>query len=77
MSLVDLLVIDEAYHITTLSYKNVLDYARKANPEFKILGVMAMPERGDKSSLGEVFNNYCGQIKIDKLILRGNLRPVQ
>ena len=74
---VDLLIIDEAHHVTAPSYKNVLEYARKANPELKILGVTATPERGDKSSLGEVFNNCCDQIKIGDLILSGNLvRPV-
>ena len=74
---VDLLVIDEAHHVTAPSYKNVLEYARKVNPELKILGVTATPERGDKSSLGEVFNNCCDQIKIGELILSGNLvRPV-
>lgn len=77
MPAVDLLVIDEAHHVTAPSYKNILDYARKANPELKILGVTATPERGDKSSLGEVFNNCCDQIKIGELILSGNLvRPV-
>jgi DNA repair protein RadD len=74
---VDLLVIDEAHHVTAPSYKNILDYARNVNPELKILGVTATPERGDKSSLGEVFNNCCDQIKIGELILSGNLvRPV-
>ncbi len=74
---VDLLVIDEAHHVTAPSYKNVLEYARKVNPELKILGVTATPERGDKSSLGEVFNNCCDQIKIGELILSGNLvRPI-
>lgn len=77
MPAVDLLVIDEAHHVTAPSYKNILDYARKANPELKILGVTATPERGDKSSLGEVFNNCCDQIKIGELILSGNLvRPI-
>ena len=74
---VDLLVIDEAHHVTAPSYKNVLDHARKVNPELKILGVTATPERGDKSSLGEIFSNCCDQIKIGELILSGNLvRPV-
>ena len=74
---VDLLVIDEAHHVTAPSYKNILEYARKVNPELKILGVTATPERGDKSSLGELFNNCCDQIKIGELILSGNLvRPV-
>ena len=74
---VDLLVIDEAHHATAPSYKNVLDYAYQTNPNLKLLGVTATPERGDKSSLGELFNNCCDQIKIGDLILRGNLvRPV-
>ena len=77
MPSLDLLVIDEAHHVTALSYRNVLEHARKVNPELKLLGVTATPERGDKSSLGEVFNNCCDQIKIGELILSGNLvRPV-
>jgi DNA repair protein RadD len=74
---VDLLVIDEAHHATAPSYKNVLEHAYQANPNLKILGVTATPERGDKSSLGELFNNCCDQIKIGELILSGNLvRPI-
>jgi superfamily II DNA or RNA helicase len=73
----DLLVIDEAHHATAPSYKNILEQAYQANPNLKLLGVTATPERGDKSSLGEVFNNCCDQIKIGELILSGNLvRPV-
>jgi superfamily II DNA or RNA helicase len=74
---VDLLVVDEAHHVTAPSYKNILEHAYQANPNLKLLGVTATPERGDKSSLGEVFNNCCDQIKIGELILSGNLvRPV-
>ena len=74
---VDLLVIDEAHHATAPSYKNIVEHAYQANPNLKLLGVTATPERGDKSSLGEVFNNCCDQIKIGELILTGNLvRPV-
>jgi superfamily II DNA or RNA helicase len=77
MPAVDLVVIDEAHHATAPSYKNILDYAYKVNPNLKLLGVTATPERGDKSSLGQVFNNCCDQIKIGELILSGNLvRPV-
>jgi len=77
MPLVDLLVVDEAHHVTAPSYKNILEHAYQANPNLKLLGVTATPERGDKSSLGEVFNNCCDQIKIGELIFSGNLvRPV-
>ncbi len=70
-------VVDEAHHVTAPSYKNILEYAYQANPNLKILGVTATPERGDKSSLGEIFSNCCDQIKIGELILSGNLvRPV-
>ena len=73
----DLLIIDEAHHATAPSYKNILEYAYQANPNLKLLGVTATPERGDKSSLGEIFSNCCDQIKIGELILSGNLvRPV-
>lgn len=35
---VDLVVIDEAHHATAPSYKNVIDYAYKPNPNLKLLG---------------------------------------
>lgn len=76
MPKLDLLVIDEAHHITAESYINILNQAIDMNSRVKIFGVTATPARGDKSSLGKVFNNCADQIKLSELILSGHLvRP--
>ena len=76
MPFTDLVVIDEAHHVTAKTYKDILDHAKKINPKVKIFGVTATPSRGDKSSLGKVFNNCGDQIKIGELIASGHLvRP--
>lgn len=70
---VDLIVIDEAHHITAQTYQDILDHAKKTNPNVKIFGVTATPNRSDKSNLGKVFNNCGDQIKIGELITSGHL----
>ena len=76
MPKLDLLVIDEAHHITAESYISILNQATSMNSRVKIFGVTATPARGDKSSLGKVFNNCGDQIKLSELILSGHLvRP--
>lgn len=76
MPKLDLLVIDEAHHITAESYISILNQATSMNSRVKIFGVTATPARGDKSSLGKVFNNCGDQIKLGELILSGHLvRP--
>jgi len=75
MPLVDLLVVDEAHHITADSYLKIVNYALKQNPKLKLFGVTATPIRGDKSSLGVVFNNCADQIELHELIASGHLVP--
>ena len=76
MPLMDLLVIDEAHHVTAPSYQDILNRAKEINPDVKTFGVTATPMRGDKSSLGKVFNNCADQIKLGELIASGHLvRP--
>jgi DNA repair protein RadD len=72
----DLIVVDEAHHITADSYISILNHAIDLNPEVKIFGVTATPSRGDRSSLGQVFNNCGDQITLGELVFSGNLvRP--
>jgi len=76
MPLLDLIVVDEAHHITADSYISILNHAIDLNPEVKIFGVTATPSRGDRSSLGQVFNNCGDQITLGELVFSGNLvRP--
>lgn len=49
-------IIDEAHHATSPSYREVIDYYRR-NPNCKILGVTATPDRADETALGSVFES--------------------
>jgi len=52
----DLLVIDESHHATSSSYRRVMDYFLQ-NPNLKILGVTATPNRADEESLSQIFQH--------------------
>lgn len=51
----DRIIIDEAHHIRTSSYENVLDQYINQHPKLKILGVTATPYRKDKKPLNKYF----------------------
>lgn len=48
-------IVDEGHHATSDSYREVLDHF-KQNPELKILGVTATPDRADEEALGQIFD---------------------
>ena len=70
------LIVDEAHHATAGSYRRVLDYYR-ANPELKILGVTATPDRADEQALGQVFQSVAFDYEILDAIHDGWLVPIQ
>lgn len=49
----DLIVIDEAHHATSPSYRHILDYLQPRH----LLGVTATPFRTDRAALAEVFDS--------------------
>ncbi|GAO98983.1 ATP-dependent RNA helicase SrmB [Caedimonas varicaedens] len=69
----DLLVIDEAHHSRAESYQKVISQARELNPQLKLLGMTATPNRGDKKGLGTIFTNVCDQITVSELVASGHL----
>ena len=73
MPKLDVLVIDEAHHARADSYGRIVDYAKALNPNLKLLGMTASPNRGDKKGLHAVFSNVCDQITIGELIDSGHL----
>ena len=73
MPRLDLLVIDEAHHAIAQSYRRIIDRAREQNPDCRIYGVTATPNRGDKVGLREVFSNVADQIRLGELIAAGHL----
>ena len=75
MPRLDLLVIDEAHHAVADSYRSIIDRVRDANPDARIFGVTATPNRGDKKGLREVFDNVADQVCLGELIASGHLVP--
>lgn len=70
-----LLVIDEAHHATSPSYRKVIDYYR-TNPNLKVLGVTATPDRADEEALGQVFDTVAFDYEILDAIHDGWLVPI-
>ena len=75
MPKLDLLVIDEAHHVVAPSYRRIIDHVRDANPDARIFGVTATPNRGDKKGLRAVFDNVADQVRLGELIASGHLVP--
>ena len=75
MPKLDLLVIDEAHHAVAESYRRIIDRVRDANPQARVFGVTATPNRGDRKGLREVFDNVADQVRLGELIASGHLVP--
>jgi DNA repair protein RadD len=71
----DLLVIDEAHHAAANSYRRIIDQVLNINPDCRIYGVTATPNRGDKKGLRPVFSNVADQVRLGELIQSGHLVP--
>jgi len=70
-----LLVIDEAHHATSKSYREVIKYYSQ-NPKLKVLGVTATPDRTDEKALGQVFGSVAYDYEILDAINDGYLVPI-
>jgi len=71
-----LLIIDEAHHATSPSYRRVIDYYR-TNPALKVLGVTATPDRADEEALGQVFQPVAFDYEVLDAIHDGWLVPIE
>jgi DNA repair protein RadD len=67
----DLLVCDEAHHITAASYRVFVE----AYPNARILGLTATPERADGAALGGMFERMVVAATVRELTARGFLVP--
>ena len=67
------IIVDEAHHCLSDSYKRVLAHFPKAN----ILGVTATPDRGDMKNLGEFFDNKAYEYIMNEAIREGYLCPIK
>ena len=71
-----LLIIDEAHHATSPSYRRVIDYYR-SNQALKVLGVTATPDRADEEALGQVFQSVAFDYEVLDAIHDGWLVPIE
>lgn len=71
-----LVVADEAHHSTAGSWRKVIDYYCQ-NPELKILGVTATPDRADGMALGQVYDHVAYEYGIVDAIQDGYLVRVR
>lgn len=71
-----LLIVDEAHHATAASYQEVIKYYKEGNPNLKVLGVTATPDRADEAALGQIFECVPYVYEITQAIKDGYLVPI-
>ncbi len=71
-----LVVVDEAHHATAPTYRKVLEWYRQ-NPDLKVLGVTATPDRADEEALGQVFESVAYDYELLDAIHDGWLVPIR
>jgi len=72
-----LIVLDESHHATSATYQNIIsELGFLDNPKKLLIGVTATPQRADKQSLADIFQQITYSISIDKLIKNKYLSPV-
>lgn len=70
-----LVIADEAHHAVSRTWRSVIAYYRR-NPELRILGVTATPNRADQVALGHVFSHAACNYELRDAVLDGWLvRP--
>lgn len=72
----NLVIIDEAHHAVADSYQKVIDHYQQ-NPNCKLLGVTATPDRTDEAALGKVFASVAFVYEITDAINDGWLVPIR
>ena len=70
-----LLIIDEAHHATSPSYRRILEYYL-TNPKLLVLGVTATPDRQDEEALGQIFSTVGYDYELLDAIRDGWLVPI-
>lgn len=71
----DHVVVDETHHIIAPTYQNIINACRDRNPDMLLSGFTATPERGDKKSLRQYFDNVADRVTIRELVSMGFLVP--
>lgn len=67
----DLLIFDEAHHVSAKSYQNIME----KYPQATVLGLTATPCRGDGKGLGSTFDELVQVVQVTELINQDYLVP--
>ena len=70
-----LLICDEAHHCASNSWRKIINYYQR-NPNLRVLGVTATPDRTDELALGEIFGSVAFDYEILDAIHEGYLVPI-
>lgn len=71
-----LIVLDECHHATASTYKKVVGYFQALNPNVKVVGITATPNRADGTALGLMFESVAYQMSVNDAVDQGWLAPV-
>lgn len=66
-----LIVVDEAHHAVSASYRTILAALSQANPYRMLVGVTATPQRGDGVSLAPIFDRVVYQRSLWDMVREG------
>lgn len=72
---ISLIVIDEAHHTPSETYRKLLDYYKSENT--KVLGVTATPRRTDGQGFSDIFEVLVQSWSIEEFIKEGHLADVE
>lgn len=70
------LIIDESHHGTARSYVSVIEHFKK-NPQLRIMGITATPDRADEMALGKIFDSVAYTYDIADGIADGWLTSIE
>lgn len=71
------LILDEAHEAVSPSFMDVINYYKTNNPNIKIMGCTATPDRSSEESLGQVFETVAFDYEILDAIHDGWLVPIE
>jgi superfamily II DNA or RNA helicase len=70
------LIVDEAHHAVADTYRRAIAYYR-TNPDLRVLGVTATPDRADEMALGQVYETVAFDYELHNAIRDGWLVPIE
>jgi len=70
-------ILDEAHHYTSPSWRAFIAHMRAKNPDILIVGVTATPDRSDEVGLGCVFESHAYVYELNQAIKDGWLCPIE